>query len=64
MKSSVLLTYLFIASLLAFPQELNVINGLDLGPLAKLVGVWKTVESGRVDIAPGQEGSMVGKGGA
>ncbi len=48
---------------LAFSQESNVINGLDFGPLAKLVGEWKSVESGGVDIAPGQEGSKVGKGG-
>ncbi|CAK3627167.1 THAP4-like heme-binding beta-barrel domain-containing protein [Vibrio crassostreae] len=63
MKSSLVLTTLLLASPLAFSQESNVINGLDFGPLAKLVGEWKTVESGGVDIAPGQEGSKVGKGG-
>ncbi|MDN2481474.1 heme-binding beta-barrel domain-containing protein [Vibrio agarivorans] len=41
----------------------NVIDGLDFGPLAKLVGTWQSVDAGGVDIAPGQEGSSVGKGG-
>ncbi|MGR5259628.1 heme-binding beta-barrel domain-containing protein [Vibrio astriarenae] len=41
----------------------NVIDGLDFGPLAKLVGTWQSVDAGGVDIAPGQEGNSVGKGG-
>lgn len=41
----------------------NMINGMDFGPLAKLVGTWKSVDAGGVDIAPGQEASAVGKGG-
>ncbi|WP_047046788.1 heme-binding beta-barrel domain-containing protein [Vibrio mexicanus] len=41
----------------------NIIDGMDFGPLAKLVGTWSSVEAGGVDIAPGQEGSAVGKGG-
>jgi len=36
--------------------------GLDLGPLAKLQGTWKSVGAGGVDIAPGQANSTVGKG--
>lgn len=34
---------------------------LDLGPLAPLIGAWKSVEPG-VDVAPGREGSKAGKG--
>ncbi|MEZ8880665.1 heme-binding beta-barrel domain-containing protein [Vibrio lentus] len=41
----------------------NTINGMDFGPLAKLVGTWKSVETGGVDISPGQEGTDVGAGG-
>ncbi|MEZ9408224.1 heme-binding beta-barrel domain-containing protein [Vibrio lentus] len=41
----------------------NTINGMDFGPLAKLVGTWKSVETGGVDISPGQEGTDVGTGG-
>ncbi|AOK31116.1 MULTISPECIES: heme-binding beta-barrel domain-containing protein [Burkholderia] len=40
----------------------TVIDGMDFGPLAKLVGTWKTIESGGVDVAPGQATSKVGKG--
>lgn len=36
---------------------------LDFGPLGSLIGTWKTVDSGGVDVAPGQSGSKVGKGG-
>lgn len=39
------------------------IDGMDFGPLAPLVGTWKSVETGGVDMSPGQEGSEVGKGG-
>ncbi|MEZ9314764.1 heme-binding beta-barrel domain-containing protein [Vibrio lentus] len=41
----------------------NTINGMDFGPLAKLVGTWKSVETGGVDISPGQKGTDVGAGG-
>ncbi len=41
----------------------STINGMDFGPLAKLVGTWKSVETGGVDISPGQEGTEVGAGG-
>jgi hypothetical protein len=40
-----------------------VIDGLDYGPLAQLVGSWKSDSAGGMDIAPGQAGSKVGKGG-
>ncbi|MEJ3634853.1 heme-binding beta-barrel domain-containing protein [Vibrio vulnificus] len=63
MKKSLLLVAILYASPLAFAQESTIVNGLDFGPLAKLIGEWKTTESGGVDIAPGQEGSNVGKGG-
>ncbi|MFP3643422.1 heme-binding beta-barrel domain-containing protein [Paraburkholderia sp. SIMBA_054] len=46
----------------SYAQE-TVINGMDFGPLAKFVGTWKTVASGGTDVAPGQAGSKVGKGG-
>ena len=43
----------------------TIINGMDFGPLAKLVGTWKSAETGGgVDIAPGQTGSPTGKGGS
>ena len=42
-----------------------IINGKvqGYGPLAALIGNWKTVSSAGVDVAPGQTGSDVGKGG-
>ncbi len=45
------------------PTSGTIVDGLDLGPLAKLVGTWKTEETGGVDVAPGQAQSPVGKGG-
>ncbi len=62
MKKNLLLVSLLSASTFTFAQETTVINGLDFGPLAKLAGEWKTVETGGVDVAPGQEGSKAGKG--
>ncbi|PQJ64065.1 hypothetical protein BTO10_04540 [Vibrio chagasii] len=41
----------------------NTIDGMDFGPLAKLVGTWKSVETGGIDVSPGQEGTEVGAGG-
>ncbi|MEZ9870439.1 heme-binding beta-barrel domain-containing protein [Vibrio sp. ZF57] len=54
-----------IAAVISAPAvaDHNTINGMDFGPLAKLVGTWKSVETGGVDISPGQEGTEVGKGG-
>jgi hypothetical protein len=45
---------------LAMPQT-TLAQNLDLGPLAPLIGKWKTVEPG-VDVAPGRTGSAVGEG--
>ena len=64
MNKKVILTAVLstLISPLASAQESTVVNGLDFGPLAKLIGEWKTAESGGVDLAPGQEGSKTGKG--
>ncbi|MGF1754779.1 heme-binding beta-barrel domain-containing protein [Vibrio makurazakiensis] len=43
-------------------SQSTVINGLDFGPLAQLVGTWKSADAGGVDVAPGQENSAVGEG--
>ncbi|WP_394143096.1 heme-binding beta-barrel domain-containing protein [Vibrio atypicus] len=40
----------------------NEIDGMDFGPLAQLVGTWKSVETGGVDMSPAQEGTEQGKG--
>lgn len=45
---------------LVLPQTI-LAQELDLGPLAPLIGKWKTLEPG-VDVAPGRTGSIVGKG--
>lgn len=37
-------------------------QGLDLGPLAPLIGEWKTVKDG-IDVAAGRTDSAVGEGG-
>ena len=50
------------AAIAAMPVD-TVIDGLDYGPLAQLVGTWKSDNAGGMDIAPGQAGSQVGKGG-
>lgn len=62
MKTLIALT---LGSALSAPAlaDHNMINGMDFGPLAKLVGTWKSVDAGGVDIAPGQEASAVGQGG-
>ena len=54
-----------IAAVISVPAvaDHNTINGMDFGPLAKLVGTWKSVETGGVDVSPGQEGTEVGAGG-
>lgn len=50
---------------ISFPAfaDHNTIDGMDFGPLAKLVGTWKSVEAGGIDVSPGQEGTDVGAGG-
>ena len=52
-------------ALAANPAPSIIINGAvqDYGPLAALIGTWKTVPSTGTDVAPGQTGSDVGKGG-
>jgi hypothetical protein len=52
-------------ALAANPAPSIIINGTvqDYGPLAALIGTWKTVPSTGVDVAPGQAGSDDGKGG-
>lgn len=40
----------------------NVIDGLDFGPLAKLVGQWESVDTGGVDVSPAQKGTEQGVG--
>lgn len=50
------------AATAATAAKTGVIAGLDYGPLAGLVGTWKSTPNGGVDVAPGQAGSKVGKG--
>lgn len=54
-----------IAAVISVPAvaDHNTIDGMDFGPLAKLVGTWKSVETGGIDVSPGQEGTDVGAGG-
>jgi hypothetical protein len=59
---AIAVTAAFVAHATTSYAQGTVINGMDFGPLAKFVGTWKTVESGGVDVAPGQAGSKVGKG--
>lgn len=35
----------------------NIVDGMDFGPLAQLVGEWESVEAGGVDVAPAKKGS-------
>lgn len=49
-----------LALALNFPQ-MALAKDFDLGPLAPLVGKWKTVDSG-IDLAPGRADSTMGKG--
>ncbi|WP_429028729.1 heme-binding beta-barrel domain-containing protein [Aeromonas veronii] len=63
MNKLVIPAILLASSTLAHAASDTTINGLDFGPLAQLVGTWKSTDSGGVDVAPGQEGSKVGKGG-
>lgn len=39
------------------------INGMDFGPLARLVGTWKSIDAAGIDVSPGQKGTEVGAGG-
>ncbi|WP_105901925.1 heme-binding beta-barrel domain-containing protein [Vibrio gangliei] len=40
----------------------TVINGMDFGPLASLVGTWKSTDSGGIDIAPARPDTETGAG--
>lgn len=62
MKLNIFSVVLLVSSSLAHAEANTTINGLDFGPLSLLVGTWKSVESGGVDVAPGKEGSSAGKG--
>ncbi len=52
-------------ALAATPAKPVIINGQvqDYGPLTPFVGTWKTAPSPGVDVAPGQTGTAVGRGG-
>ena len=52
------------SSTAATAAKTGVIAGIDYGPLVGLIGTWKSAHNGGVDIAPGQAGSKVGKGGS
>ncbi|HDO1354865.1 TPA: FABP family protein [Aeromonas veronii] len=63
MSKVVFSAVLFACSTLAHAESNTLINGLDFGPLAQLAGTWESTDTGGVDVAPGQDGSKVGKGG-
>lgn len=63
MNKYIIPAILLAGATLAHAQTETMVNGLDFGPLAHLAGTWKSVDAGGVDVAPGQEGSKVGKGG-
>jgi len=58
------LLVLSLASAMSFPTiaNENIINGMDFGPLAQLVGTWETMEGAGVDVAPAKIGSEQGAG--
>ncbi|MBL4910270.1 MAG: FABP family protein [Alteromonadaceae bacterium] len=60
MKKTILSIALIISPF-TFAQN-TIVNGLDFGPLAPLVGTWKTSASS-IDVSPGRINSSVGKGG-
>lgn len=64
MNKNIISAVLLASSSAVYAQTDGIINGLDFGPLAPLAGTWKSIDSGGVDVAPGQTGSKVGKGGA
>ena len=59
--SALLATLMFVSATQASASS-GVIAGVDYGPLAGLIGTWKSAPNGGVDVAPGQAGSTVGKG--
>lgn len=62
MKKALALGIAAVLSAPAFADH-TVVEGMDFGPLAPLVGTWKSVDVGGVDMSPGQAGSEVGQGG-
>ncbi|MBS0339781.1 MAG: FABP family protein [Proteobacteria bacterium] len=56
-----ILLFAIATSVAAQAKEPNA-GGMDFGPLAKLAGTWKSVETGGVDVAPAQAKSAAGKG--
>lgn len=64
MNKHIISAVLLASSSAVYAQTDGIINGLDFGPLAPLAGTWKSINSGGVDVAPGQTGSKAGKGGA
>ncbi|MCD1193147.1 heme-binding beta-barrel domain-containing protein [Vibrio cholerae] len=62
MKKNLILTTLALSSTFLSAQEQSIINDIDFGPLSKLIGTWKTADSGGIDVAPAQEGTTLGKG--
>ena len=61
MMKKIIVSLALIVSPVTF-AETTVVNGFDFGPLAPLVGTWKT-SAASLDVAPGRVGSAVGKGG-
>lgn len=61
MKKLLVLSLVSAMSFSAIANE-NVINGMDFGPLAQLVGNWETMEGAGVDVAPAKIGSEQGAG--
>jgi hypothetical protein len=59
--SALLATLMFVSATQASASS-GVIAGVDYGPLAGLIGTWKSAPPGGVDVAPGQAGSKGGKG--
>ncbi|QUM86785.1 MULTISPECIES: heme-binding beta-barrel domain-containing protein [unclassified Moritella] len=62
MNKKVALLALISLSSVSFIQNARAAD-LDLGPLINLIGIWESTKFGGVDVAPGQAGSNVGKGG-
>ncbi|CAM3160782.1 hypothetical protein [Moritella viscosa] len=62
MNKKITLLVLISLSSVSFIQNARAVD-LDLGPLTNLIGTWESTKFGGVDVAPGQAGSKVGKGG-
>lgn len=52
MKKCLILSIMLTASSSLYAQQSSIVDGMDFGPLANLIGEWKTAESGGVDVAP------------